>query len=316
MPAVPPWLIRPAQPDEWSAALALLLGADLPREQLPAAVAIVVQHLQRGTLDPAAFFIATDGRKILGAILGQHLPGAQALLFDVPHTVAGHPSAEPIKDALLHTLLDWLRARQVKLVQCLLTLSETVRATSLLRCGFHYVTELHYQRHFLEDLPPASWPGLAFQLYEPSQQQRLADLITATYVETLDCPELNGVRSMEEVIEGHERTQPGQPPLWWIEQEKAQDVGVLLLQPVTAENVWDVVYMGVLPEVRRRGLGRRIMHFALHQAKEAEIQALQLCVDARNLPAVRLYNHLGFVPWEVKALFLAILSEEKSTPLS
>ncbi|NUQ46789.1 MAG: GNAT family N-acetyltransferase, partial [Phycisphaerae bacterium] len=67
--------------------------------------------------------------------------------------------------------------------------------------------------------------------------------------------------------------------------------------------------MGVLPPFRRRRLGRRILGFALHQAKEAESRFLQLAVDTRNLPAVRLYNQLGFVPWEEKALFLRVADQ-------
>lgn len=308
MPAnVPAWTLRAALAAEWPAALTLLLAADLPAEQLPDAIKLVTQHLQRGTLDPDAFFIAVDGKQLLGAILGQHLPGAQALLFDVPHAVADHPDAECIKDELLATLLAWLKAREVRLVQCLLSLAETVRATSLLRGGFHYVTELHYQRHFLDMLPPWVEPGLQFIRYEPSLRERLAELIAATYVDTLDCPELNGVRSISEVIEGHQQQMSVDLPNWWLVREHSTDVGVLLTQPLPKENVWDMVYMGVVPAARRRGLGRHIMSFVLHQAKEAETKAIQLAVDARNTPAVKLYNQLGFVPWEEKALFLKVL---------
>jgi mycothiol synthase len=302
-----PWSIRPIQPDEWAEALTLLLAADLPANVLSTAITAVTEHLQKGTLDPAAFFVAVEGPRILGTILGQQLPGAQALLFDVPHAASEHPHAEEIKDALVQALLAWFSAQSVKMVQCLLALVETVRATTLLRSGFHYITELHYLRHFLDTMPLPLESGLEFLRYETTMQNRLAELIAATYVDTLDCPELDGVRSISEVIEGHERGSKSKDHNWWLVRTDDADIGVVLLQTVETENVWDLVYMGLRPEARRRGYGRQLVQFALQQAKEAGVSSVQLSVDVRNTPALRLYQRLGFMPWEEKALFLALL---------
>lgn len=306
---MPTWSIRPALPAEWSAGLRLLLGLDLPAQHLAAAVDSVTLHLKTGTLDPAAFFVALAANRVVGAALGQCLPGAQALLFDVPHAEAAHPEATLIEDHLLATLLAWLQTRGSKMVQCLLPLAETIRATALLRGSFRYVTALHYLMHYLETPLPQASQVVQFERYEPAQCDLLAATIAATYEGTLDCPELNDVLSIAEVIAGHERKKDAQTLPWWLVREEGQIVGVLLMQHAGMEQTGEVAYMGLLPKARGRGLGQAIMHYALEQAMVAGLHGVLVCVDARNVPAVQLYRRLGFVPWEEKALFLALLPQ-------
>ena len=307
--ASPGWSIRPARPEEWAEASRLLLGPDLTAPQMHAGVAAVQRHLQLGTLDPAAFFLALDGSRIVGAILGQCLPGAQALLFDVPQALPGYPAATRIEDQLLTMLLAWLQRRGVKLVQCLLPRTETSRATSLLRGNFRFVTELRYLLHFLDTLPSCKETGLEFVRYAPALRDRLAAAITATYLETMDCPELNDLLSITEVIEGYERKAVETAPAWWLLRRESRDIGVLLLQLGGSEATGEVAYMGLIPTARFQGFGRMVMRFAMLQAKEAGLRTLQLSVDVRNAPALRLYDRLGFIPWEEKVLFMATLAE-------
>ncbi len=60
----------------------------------------------------------------------------------------------------------------------------------------------------------------------------------------------------------------------------------------------------VLPEFRRFGLGRKLMEFALVQARKMRFDQVQLDVVVGNNPAIRLYKSLGFVKWgtEKKAI--------------
>jgi len=53
--------------------------------------------------------------------------------------------------------------------------------------------------------------------------------------------------------------------------------------------------MGVLPEYRGRGIGRRLMEEALRRAKERGLERVELEVYAGNIPARRLYDAMGFV---------------------
>jgi ribosomal-protein-alanine N-acetyltransferase len=69
---------------------------------------------------------------------------------------------------------------------------------------------------------------------------------------------------------------------------------------------WEVAYVGVVPEARRRGVGRELMLHALVEARAAGVARLTLSVDARNQPAWALYRGLGFDPYDRRAVFLAV----------
>lgn len=52
--------------------------------------------------------------------------------------------------------------------------------------------------------------------------------------------------------------------------------------------------MGVVPAYRRRGVGRKIMHYLLDQARDLRLTTVQLEVITQNTPAYNLYQSLGF----------------------
>jgi ribosomal protein S18 acetylase RimI-like enzyme len=58
--------------------------------------------------------------------------------------------------------------------------------------------------------------------------------------------------------------------------------------------------MGLLPEYRGQGLGRRLVTQAIGAAREAGIERIELEVFASNEPAVALYQALGFVAEGIK----------------
>ena len=71
-----------------------------------------------------------------------------------------------------------------------------------------------------------------------------------------------------------------------------QPVGMGLLG-IRAERGW-IGGMGVIPEYRGQGIGRRLMQFLLHQARICGLQHVQLEVITRNQTAYNLYDSLDF----------------------
>ncbi|MBN1311147.1 MAG: GNAT family N-acetyltransferase [Anaerolineae bacterium] len=71
-----------------------------------------------------------------------------------------------------------------------------------------------------------------------------------------------------------------------------QTVGVGLLG-IRGCRAW-IGGMGVLPEFRHQGLGRRIMAYLLEQARRMGIKNVQLEVITQNKVAFNLYNSMGF----------------------
>lgn len=57
-----------------------------------------------------------------------------------------------------------------------------------------------------------------------------------------------------------------------------------------------IQHIAVSPLCRRKGLARYVVNKLLFLAKEKNIRVLRLWVDKENLPAVTLYNSLGFKP--------------------
>jgi ribosomal protein S18 acetylase RimI-like enzyme len=67
-----------------------------------------------------------------------------------------------------------------------------------------------------------------------------------------------------------------------------------------------VIYLGLTPAARGRGLGRAVLRRALELAR-ANTPRLELAVDLRNTPAVQLYRATGFTVRDRRAVHLALL---------
>jgi ribosomal protein S18 acetylase RimI-like enzyme len=235
------------------------------------------------------------------------VPGASGLVWP-PQAVDG-PGRGAVEDALVRRAVSWMRQRGAKLAQCLLAPDETHLAEPLLRNGFAHVTALWYMQHDLARVPgpsgvgPHLWHVPYSRLSSPAEFHRA---LLRTYEGTEDCPEITGVRTVEEVIEGHRSQGKYDPGRWWLALADGRPVGVLLLCEVPEWAAWDVAYVGVVPEARGRGYGRALMHKALAEARADGVPRLTLSVDARNRPAWRLYTELGFEPQDRREVFLAI----------
>jgi mycothiol synthase len=300
MPAV-----EPARPDEQATALRLLFR-DLDPLEREQRVTSALGLLSSGELDPAGLFVEYNAAGLAGVLVCLPVPGASALFWPPRSIVDADAAAR--EDRLLAHALDWVRERGAKLSQSLLTPDETPLAVSLERNGFRHVTRLWYLATDL-DVPVgalATPSRLDYQPYDLNQPEILHQTLLRTYEGTCDCPEINGVRTVEEVIAGHQAQGCFNPDRWWLALEAGRPVGVLLMTEMLASGDWDVSYLGIVPEARRRGFGRETMLKALFEAKAAGVSRVTLSVDARNAPALQLYRGLGFVPYDRREVFLAI----------
>jgi ribosomal protein S18 acetylase RimI-like enzyme len=58
--------------------------------------------------------------------------------------------------------------------------------------------------------------------------------------------------------------------------------------------VLELVYMGVMPAWRRRGVGTLLLRRALARCREVGAKEITVVVDVRNTPARRLYERFAF----------------------
>ncbi len=295
-------LIRPALIAERADAFRLIFDylTDSERETR---AANGLDLIARGELEGDGLLVADDGGRVVGALVCTPAPGAGALVWP-PRAVN---LEEEVEDALTRHAMTWLRNRGCKVAQALLVLDETPLVAPLERNGFAHVTTLWYMRHFL-DLTAPLFAASERLTYVPFTRDpaRFHETLLHTYEGTQDCPELSGVRTIDEIIEGHRAQGRHDPERWWLGLAGRRPAGVLLLTMVSASDGWDVSYVGVVPEARRRGVGRELMHKALLEARLGEARQLTLSVDVRNRPAWELYRGLGFEAFESREVYLAL----------
>ncbi len=295
----------PARTEELESAFNLVFQ-HVAREERAARVDNALRLIRQGELEPAGVLVVRGEKGLLGAMVCLLVPGASALVW--PPQVAPASQRQEIEDQLLQCACAWLRQRGAKLAQTLLSHQEVGLAGALERNGFAHITSLWYLRHGLDraaDLQSAKG-HLTYQTYRSADRMAFQQTLLRTYEGTCDCPEVNGVRNLDEIIEGHQAQGVYDPERWWLALEAGRPVGVLLLTEVPEWQAWDVSYLGVVPEARRRGIGRELTCKALREARLAGTTQLTLSVDARNQPAWNLYTGLGFERFDEREVYLAI----------
>jgi ribosomal protein S18 acetylase RimI-like enzyme len=124
---------------------------------------------------------------------------------------------------------------------------------------------------------------------------RICQVVNGTYDKTLDCPELDGIRTVEEVVRGYQSSAPLQ--LWIAQSAEKQDAGILILSDHPEHRQSELTYMGLLPTYRGRGWGGQLVRFAMEQTKTNGREKIVLAVDRRNTPAIEQYRRSGFHGW-------------------
>lgn len=240
--------------------------------------------------------------RLVGAILVRHLAGRVSSV-SVPQVTADAPS-ETRRRLIAHAIAA-ADANNAILVQALIDPEDKPAVAAIAAEGFHHAADLLYLVWRCE-LPVANGTNddLAWIAYRPEFHHRLAAVVERTYVDSRDCPQLDGVRAIDDVLAGYRATGDFAPDRWLIAVQDGEDVGCLLLADHAADDQWELVYLGVTPEVRGRGLGLAITRHAQRLTASAGRSRLVLAVDAANAPALEIYAAAGFEPCVRRAIYL------------
>jgi mycothiol synthase len=297
--------VRTVAPDEIRPALSLILAGG----NEPAAERQVTEFLRitaaRG-IDLTRLVIAESAGRILWALLPVETRGRTLQVLSPNHLMAAaHLEAA---GQLIEEVCAIYAARGTQLVQV------------LVEPGAGDVRGLYLQHHFMElakliylQAPvrpgkpaPQPPPEFYFEQYSSTTHELFAAAIRDSYRHSLDCPALSGLRDIDDVIQGHRaaggptsdnafdgrhwrvllhRRPAPQPPV---------PCGVLLLCRIETNEAMELVYLGLSPEMRGRGLGDLLLHQAFSDAAADAAGRLTLAVDSRNHPALALYFRHGF----------------------
>lgn len=247
--------------------------------------------LQKITAGPC--LIACENGGVIAAVVTLKAPGRAAMVLA---TSAG---ADSRADRALPDLLKEAKHRAgadgVRILQVLLTAQEHRQDTVYVGAGFFHLAELIYLDMFIrsKDLPCTGARDLAWLTYEPQHRHLFTQAVAATYEGSLDCPDLHGLRSIEDIMASHESTGLHDPDLWFLAMQHHKPAGVMMVSRAIGASAGEVVYMGVLPGARGQGVGNALMAKAIEACARRDLAKLTLAVDAANDPALRIYRRFG-----------------------
>lgn len=241
--------------------------------------------------------------------------GATAMIFISEPMPGGEPGgpdqARAERVALLRHVSEHFApaGSKVKILQALPDPGDAWAESAFRAAGFVFVGDLEYQRR---SVAPSEWRSTRQEIPWPqgvrvvplsslSQSERdrtLLAVLEESYHETMDCPELCGLRETSDILASHYATGVFDPALWFLvlQQEPGGEVprGCMLLSRVPEQRVMELVYIGLSPQARGKGLGSRLLQMGIRCAAEARVDAMTCAVDCRNEPARKLYREHGF----------------------
>jgi GNAT superfamily N-acetyltransferase len=309
-----PVTCRPCVRGEIHAALRLILGTGGRLADEAAVLDFLEFSLQR-RIDLNDIWVAERDGRVVWAMLPIVSPGRTMLLL-TPNGSGKTDLAGKLADAVC----EHFAARGVRLAQVLLDPADAGALDLYLARSFRQMAELQYlQVELTRPLPAPPLPdGIDWLNYSWEIHASFADTIVQSYRDSLDCPGLNGLRDIEDVMTGHKASGVEfDPSLWFLLREHSQPVGVLLLAPTAAHETFELVYLGLVPNARRRGLADLVMREALHAVSSRGPGVLALAVDAHNAPALRLYHRHGMRRVGTKLALMRQLSVlSSSAPLT
>jgi len=267
-------------------------------------------------------------RQVALAVLGS---GRTAMIFLSNPDNTSELGSEEIQtqeiSASVIAALEGLRAlapERVTLAQTLIEPEHTWAHKACSDAGMICVGQLDYLRKPIAQdgsatlsPPPAAqkqvWPtGVtvrAIRSLDPNAGDSDHDLLVAalegSYEATLDCPELCGLRSMDDVIESHRATGEFDPTRWHLIFKDEQPAGCCLLSHIPQSNSVELVYLGISPPARGLGLGRSVLSYAIDQLGALAFNEVTCAVDNRNTPALSIYESLGFKCFDARIGFVA-----------
>ena len=278
-------------------------------------IANLLTEADAGRVDYSGLWVARRRGRVVGSLLTQPLAGRAVAVWS--------PEVEPcwgraaLAASLVREALEHYQIRGFRIAQALVDGSGPASGTTdLTRGGLKAITVLTYMKRDtqkpVEPKRADSLPvGFVWQPYAPETEALFRQTLQRTYEGSLDMPELDGIRSLDDVIASHKAAGRFDPSRWRVGSlpDETEAAGVLLLSEVVDRPAWEVAYLGLTPQARGRGLGLASLRYAIELARH-HADWLELAVDDRNKPARKLYDAAGFTPFDRRTVHLAVLNRD------
>jgi len=290
------------EPERIEAAVARLVGRDDPH-----AVRRFIANAPDHGIDLTLFWGTGEPlREVCLAVPGA---GRTAMLFvGPPAGDHGEELAACVAAARAHMCGEHGAA----LVQALPEPHERHAIAAFERAGLTKLGDLAYLRRPFSKPAPArhAWPeGVRAASVSAlggldAAHGDLSLALERSYEATLDCPGLCGMRELSDVLESHRAVGRWGPELWWVIYLDEQPEGCLLLNHCPELRSVELVYLGLSPALRGRGVGLAAMTNGIVRAASCRAGEMTCAVDRNNVPALRLYARLGFTEFASRVAFV------------
>lgn len=290
--------VTPATDERRIPALRLLF-ARFPVDEQQTRLHDALAASERGTLDLTHLLLAEMEGMPVGSALVMLQTDGIALVWP-PVVSCGATDSTVVEDVLMREICHTIDHGSARLSQCLLALDDDAETAILSRHGFERATDMFFLARAISSADATDADrndGLTridVEPYRPENAERFARLIESTYQGSLDCTYLNGIRSGSEAIVSHKLSGKFDPARWGLYSVDGVDAGVMLLNDHPDQDAVELVYLGVSPTARGRGLGRRMLRQGLADSALRGQAVIFLAVDCENRFANSLYSEFEF----------------------
>ena len=208
---------------------------------------------------------------------------------------------------LLQKFQHLLKRTGIAQIQALLDVDNLSSRMVMLNSPFRQVTTVRHLWLNLHNMSPTAELPIAGYTFHPArrfQRSEVEALVEATFIGSLDCPEVDGLRTGSDVVNGFLESKAWDQSLpWWVLCDDHAPIGCALVN-THPKGIFEFAYMGLIQSVRGRGLGRAVVDFAIRVCRTQGGSMVTTAVDTQNRPAVRIYESLGFAAIRELAVWL------------
>ncbi len=175
-------------------------------------------------------FVTKNPNRIKEAILLVHHDGATTTCIPTPPK--SQADVQRIGDLILNGLEE-VQCKNSKLAQAIMDVDDALLTQAFQHAGFEKLAILMYMERITSAKVPHCDNGNV--LFVPSQdvtEDEIRDILQETYIGSLDCPKIHGLRTIEDIIQGHRGQGNSDSQLWTIATIENSPSGILILSPV------------------------------------------------------------------------------------
>jgi ribosomal protein S18 acetylase RimI-like enzyme len=290
------WIIRPADLDEWPEVVECWYGYPIgsnENQQLASQLA--------SSYPPFMAWGAWRHRRLEAAILlSDQLPCVHAWpirtvypLHDVvaaPQDTISAVNEQPgvhLARGIWSEVLAYYRRLHYSFAQCMIGIHQNRDILLMRSIGLQQLTTIEQYNRILVNQPPTG-TRVKLQLNADTEYLTFRNELLRTFESTLDVPELNKIVSNSAT--GWEYQLDDNHRYFIMNGEDCAGVAVLIQNELTAS----LRYVGIAPAYRGRGLAGEAVSHLMQHALALGCSEMQVRVDARNAPAIKLYLRAGF----------------------